>query len=154
MSHRRDRAAEEIRRELSNLLFEGLPDGPAPSVFLDRVDIAPDLSTARVFVSPAIPDQPYDEKELVKPLQQAEPWLRRKLFQRMRIRRVPRMKFMVDRGKQNSERINTLLDRIRKRGGMGVVLFAVLLQPFLQAAAPLERYEASATIMGSEVFTP
>lgn len=150
MSHRRDRAAEEIRRELSNLLFEGLPDGPAPSVFLDRVDIAPDLSTARVFVSPAIPDQPYDEKELVKPLQQAEPWLRRKLFQRMRIRRVPRMKFMVDRGKQNSERINTLLDRIRKRGGMGVVLFAVMLQPFLQAAAPLERYEASATIMGSE----
>ncbi len=45
------------------VLFEGLPDGPAPSVFLDRVDIAPDLSTARVFVSPAIPDQPYDEKE-------------------------------------------------------------------------------------------
>lgn len=150
MSHRRDRAAEEIRRELTTLLFEGLPDGPAPSVFLDRVDIAPDLSTARVYVSPAIPDQPYDEKELARPLQQAEPWLRQKLFHRMRIRRIPKMKFMVDRGKQNSERINTLLDRIKKRGGMGTVVLALMLQPLLQAAPPVERFEASANIMGSE----
>jgi thiamine biosynthesis lipoprotein len=150
MNHRRNRAAEEIRRELTNLLFEGLPDGPAPLVFLDRVEIAPDLSTARVFVSPSIPDRAYDEKELAKPLQNAEPWLRQKLFQRMRIRRIPRMTFMVDRGKQNAERINTLLDRIRKRGGMGVVLLALLLQPLMQAAPPLERYEASANIMGSE----
>ncbi len=151
MSHRRDRAAEEIRRELSNLLFEGLPKGETPSVFLDRVEIAPDLSTARVFVSPSIPGQPYVEKELVAPLQEAELYLRQQLFKRMRIRRVPRMKFCIDKGKEHAKRIEHLLDEVKKRGGMGVLLFALLWLPALQGAAQtVERYETSATIMGSE----
>lgn len=149
MSHRRDRAAEEIRRELSNLLFEGLPKGETPSVFLDRVEIAPDLSTARVFVSPSIPGQPYVEKELVAPLQEAELWLRQQLFKRMRIRRVPRMKFCIDKGKEHAKRIEHLLDEVKKRGGMGVLLFALLWLPGLQGAEA-QRYETSATIMGSE----
>ena len=151
MSHRRDRAAEEIRRELSNLLFAGLPKGETPSVFLDRVEIAPDLSTARVFVSPSIPGQPYVEKELVAPLQEAELWLRQQLFKRIRIRRVPRMKFCIDRGKEHAKRIEHLLDEVKKRGGMGVLLFAMMLQPWVAGAAQtLERYETSETIMGSE----
>lgn len=151
MSHRRDRAAEEIRRELSNLLFEGLPGGAeTPSVFLDRVEIAPDLSTAKVFVSPSIPGQEYVEKELVGPLQKAEPWLRQQLFQRMRIRRVPKMKFCVDKGKEHAKRIEHLLAEVKRRGGMGVLLFALLWLPGLQGAETLERYETSATIMGSE----
>jgi thiamine biosynthesis lipoprotein len=149
MSHRRDRAAEEIRRELSNLLFEGLPKGETPSVFLDRVEIAPDLSTARVFVSPSIPGQEYVEKELVGPLQEAEPWLRRQLFQRMRIRRVPKMKFCIDKGKEHAKRIEHLLAEVKKRGGMGMLLFALLWLPGLQGAEA-QRYETSATIMGSE----
>lgn len=150
MSHRRDRAAEEIRRELSNLLFEGLPKGETPSVFLDRVEIAPDLSTARVFVSPSIPGQEYVEKELVGPLQAAEPWLRQQLFQRMRIRRVPKLKFCIDKGKEHAKRIEHLLAEVKRRGGMGVLLFALLWLPGLQGAEALERYETSATIMGSE----
>ena len=149
MSHRRDRAAEEIRRELSNLLFEGLPKGETPSVFLDRVEIAPDLSTARVFVSPSIPGQEYVEKELVGPLQEAEAWLRQQLFQRMRIRRVPRMKFCIDKGKEHAKRIEHLLDEVKRRGGMGVLFFALLLPSWLQGAE-VQRYETSATIMGSE----
>ena len=150
MSHRRDRAAEEIRRELSNLLFEGLPKGETPSVFLDRVEIAPDLSTARVFVSPSIPGQSYVEKELCGPLQEAEPWLRQQLFQRMRIRRVPKMKFCIDKGKEHAKRIEHLLAEVKKRGGMGVLLFALFLPGWLHGAEALERYETSATIMGSE----
>jgi thiamine biosynthesis lipoprotein len=151
MSHRRDRAAEEIRRELSNLLFAGLPKGNTPSVFLDRVEIAPDLSTARVFVSPSIPGRPYVEKDLVAPLQEAELWLRQQLFKRMRIRRVPRMKFCIDKGKEHAKRIERLLDEVKKRGGMGVLLLAMLLQPWVAGAAQtLERYETSAMIMGSE----
>ena len=150
MSHRRDRAAEEIRRELSNLLFEGLPKGETPSVFLDRVEIAPDLSTARVFVSPSIPGQSYVEKELCGPLQEAEPWLRQQLFQRMRIRRVPKMKFCIDKGKEHANRIDHLLAEVKKRGGMGLLLFALFLPGWLHGAEALERYETSATIMGSE----
>jgi len=151
MSHRRDRAAEEIRRELSNLLFEGLPKGETPAVFLDRVEISPDLSTARVYVSPSIPGQPYVEKELCGPLQEAELYLRQQLFKRMRIRRVPRMKFCIDKGKEHAKRIEHLLDEVKKRGGMGVLLFALLLQPWVAGAAQtFERYETSATIMGSE----
>ena len=137
MSHRRDRAAEEIRRELSNLLFEGLPKGETPSVFLDRVEIAPDLSTARVFVSPSIPGQSYVEKELCGPLQEAEPWLRQQLFQRMRIRRVPKMKFCIDKGKEHAKRIEHLLADVKKRGGMGLLLFALFLPGWLHGAEAL-----------------
>ena len=118
-------------------------------MFLDRVEIAPDLSTARVFVSPSIPGQPYVEKELVAPLQEAELWLRQQLFKRMRIRRVPRMKFCIDKGKEHAKRIEHLLDEVKKRGGMGVLLFAMLWLPGLQGAE-VQRYETSATIMGSE----
>lgn len=132
------------------MLFEGLPGEETPSVFLDRVEIAPDLSTARVFVSPSIPGQEYVEKELVGPLQKAEPWLRQQLFQRMRIRRVPKMKFCVDKGKEHAKRIEHLLNEVKRRGGMGVLLFALLWLPGLQGAEALQRYETSATIMGSE----
>lgn len=133
------------------MLFEGLPKGETPSVFLDRVEISPDLSTARVFVSPSIPGQPYVEKELCGPLQEAELYLRQQLFKRMRIRRVPRMKFCIDKGKEHAKRIEHLLDEVKKRGGMGVLLFALLLQPWVAGAAQtFERYETSATIMGSE----
>ena len=113
------------------MLFEGLPKGETPSVFFDRVEIAPDLSTARVFVSPSIPGQEYVEKELVEPLQQSEPWLRQQLFKRMRIRRVPKLKFCIDKGKEHAKRIEHLLDEVKRRGGMGVLLFAVLWLPGL-----------------------
>jgi thiamine biosynthesis lipoprotein len=61
------------------------------------------------------------------------------------------MKFCIDKGKEHAKRIEHLLDEVKKRGGMGVLLLALLLQPWAAGAAQtLERYETSATIMGSE----
>jgi thiamine biosynthesis lipoprotein len=60
------------------------------------------------------------------------------------------MKFCIDKGKEHAKRIEHLLAEVKKRGGMGVLLFAMLWLPLLQGAEAPQRYETSATIMGSE----
>ncbi len=155
MSIRRSRAAEQIRRELTEILFERR-DADLPSVYLDKVELAPDFSFARVLVQPADPSaQPKDDAELVRPLQKIEPALRGEIARRMQLRKVPHFVFTFDRGQRNARRIEELLDQAKKRSkwtGELIVLLLLGVAALRAADAPpkLERYEASATIMGSE----
>jgi thiamine biosynthesis lipoprotein len=121
------------------------------------------MNSARVFVVPAGEEEFRTERELqraLRSLRQASGFLRHVLTQRGELQRVPELHFELDRGIQRGERINTLLERLRKRSksGLGVFLLAALAglgqaQEKQPDKTPQEkqaqRYEASATIMGS-----
>jgi thiamine biosynthesis lipoprotein len=113
-----------------------------------------DVRSARVLVVPASKDEFGTEKEMrqaLRALREASGFLRHTLTQRGEFRRVPELHFELDRGERHGERIDTLLERLRKKSKSGLLVFVLgglvgLGQA--QQAGP-ERFEASASIMGS-----
>jgi thiamine biosynthesis lipoprotein len=153
-NYRHARVADLIREELNEILL-GEADDPSLQRFtVTSVEPAADLGSARVFVTPAAPQEFRAEGELkaaLRALRQAKGYLRHVLSQRAELRRVPELNFELDRGMQRGERINTLLERLRKKSKSGLtVLVLGCLAGLGQAQdSQPERFEASASIMGS-----
>lgn len=146
----KQRLASKIRRELSEILASGVVDVDLPPFFIEKVDLTSDFATARCFIASAVPGEALDEARVLKPLRAAAPKLRSELSRRVRLRRTPEVAFLVDRGKQHQERIETLLANIKKRSGTAVLVVAALLGAAARAEQPsLERFEVEATVMGS-----
>ena len=104
---RPDRVAEEIRHALSELLTREVHDPGIGFVTLTRVKVSPDLQLARVYYT-----QIGDEKakrETVKALERATPFLRRQIGSRIRLRRVPEIRFEFDRSVEHQDRIEQIL---------------------------------------------
>ena len=153
-NHRQSRVAELIREELSEILLGEVEDPSLRAFAVTSVEPAADLSSARVFVAPASPQEFRTQGELkqaLRALRQAKGFLRHVLSQRAELRRVPELNFELDRGMQRGERINTLLERLRKKPKSGLaVLVLGCLAGLGHAQDPQpERFEASASIMGS-----
>ena len=112
MTHKVARASVTIQKELGALISTRLGDPRIPSIVsITRVDLAPDLSTARIFIS--TPGDEAERAEAAEALQSASGRLGRDLQSKMRIRRTPRLIFMVDdqiaQGKEMSEMIDRVL---------------------------------------------
>lgn len=150
---RRQRAAEDIRRELTAVLAEGLPGSRTPPVFFTRVELGPGYEIARVFLMPAVPGEMPDEAALIEPLERARGYLRKRLARRLDLRRTPQLEFRLDPGRVNEQRVETLLKRIAKRSKpLAAVVIAILLSCAARAddrPVQLERFEATASAMGS-----
>lgn len=153
-SHRHDRAAGTLRREISWIVARELRDPAAATVRVSEVVLSPDKSWARVRLAPWDPESGAElGEEPLRALERAAGFIRKGLAQRLRMRHVPDLHFEYDRGEQYAQRIDTLLDRIRKRSHKCLGLFlalATLQSADARDAPPLERLESSAAIMGSE----
>jgi FAD:protein FMN transferase len=153
-NYRQARVAELLREELNEILL-GEADDPTLQAFtVTSVEPAPDLGSARVFVTPTAPQEfrtDGERKRALRALRRAGGYLRHVLAQRGELRRVPELNFELDRGMQRGERINTLLERLRKKSKSGLAVVALAcLAGFGQAQETQpQRYEASASIMGS-----
>ncbi len=159
-NYRQARVAELIREELNEILL-GEVDNPSLQAFtVSSVEMAAGVTSARVFVTPAAQQEfrtEGDLKRALRALRQASGFLRHVLSQRADLRRVPELHFELDHGMQRGERINTLLERLRKKSKSGLSVVALLWLAGLGAAQTgqaaeqptTERYEESATIMGS-----
>ena len=104
---RPERVGEQIRQEISVLLLSAVHDPGIGLVTLTRVKVSPDLQLARVFYT-----QMGDEKartETRRALERATPFLRRQLGSRIRLRRVPELRFEFDTSVENQDRIERIL---------------------------------------------
>jgi len=150
---RRDRTAEQIRRELISILETEAGDERPEGVYLSKVELSPDYGYARILVTPAVVGETLDEKETVRPLKKLAPQLRNALARRLKLRRIPELDFRLDKGKLNEERIETLLARIKKRSkdpGPAALLLLMFFAPALTAERPEPtRFEAEAQAMGT-----
>ena len=108
---RPDRVAEQIRGELALLLTREVHDPGIGFVTLTRVQISPDLQVARVFYT-ALGDGTA-RKNSARALDRAAPFLRRQIGSRLRLKRVPELKFLYDESIAGQDRIEQLLNDIR-----------------------------------------
>lgn len=106
-SVRMERMAEELRRELSDILLNRINDPRLGMVMVTRVDVSRDLSMARVFVS-FMGDEDRQEQSL-RVLAHAGPFVRGELGRHLRLRRVPELRFLADPGIQYSIRLQGIL---------------------------------------------
>ena len=110
MTHKTARAGVTIQKELGALIDTHLSDPRLPDmVSVTKVDLAPDLSTARVYISTPLGGE---ERDLaVEALRSASGRLGRELQSRIRIRRMPRLIFAADDTLERGEDLDDMIDR-------------------------------------------
>ena len=113
-SPRPDRVADQIRAELALLLVREVHDPGIGFVTLTRVQISPDLQLARVYYTAlaATGDEAAARKNTSRSLERAAPFLRRQIGSRLRLKRVPELKFHYDDSIAGQDRIEQLLNEI------------------------------------------
>ncbi len=80
-------------------------------VTITRVQVSPDLQQARVFYT-TLGDEPARIKS-DRALHRAIPFLRRQIGSRLRLKRVPEIRFQYDKAIAGQDRIEQLLNEIR-----------------------------------------
>ena len=153
-SHRRERAASTLQREISRILSQEVRDPEVSAVRVSSVVLSADKRSAKVLVAGWISDSGVEsDPRPLRALARATPFIRTRLAKSLRMRHVPELRFEYDLSEQRTRRIDELLERIHKRArkGMAVLLAAGALQlGVARPASGTERMEAAAAIMGSE----
>lgn len=114
MTARTDRIDQLLREEIGAILAKDVQDPRIGFVTVTDVETAPDLSTARVWVS--VIGQPAERDLTVKALQHALPFVRHELGSRIRIRRIPELQLRVDDTVQRGTRVLQLLAELEAGG--------------------------------------
>jgi ribosome-binding factor A len=104
---RPERVGEEIREELGVILAREVHDPGIGFVTLTRVKVSPDLQLARVFYTLIGDDRA--KRDTQKALERATPFIRRQIGARVRLRRVPEIRFEFDAGVEHQERVERIL---------------------------------------------
>jgi ribosome-binding factor A len=107
---RPDRVADQIRGELGQLLARDVHDPGLGFVTLTRVEVTPDLQHARIFFT-TLGDEKA-QRNSARALERASPFLRRQIGSRLRLRRVPDLKFIYDESIAGQDRIEQLINEL------------------------------------------
>jgi ribosome-binding factor A len=94
MTQRTKRIDELLRQEIGQALEREVTDPGIGFVTVTKVETAPDLSHARVWVSVIGSDE--RRKEALAGLRRAMPYIRRGLGQKIRLRRIPELDVRLD----------------------------------------------------------
>ena len=116
-SDRMRRVDEAIREVLSDSVGHGLKDPRIGFVTVTRVEVTPDLRTARVYVGVLGTEK--QRQASLTGLRQATGFLRRALGQSLRLRYTPELVFTYDEGLEASDRVAQLLAEISRPAAPG-----------------------------------
>lgn len=113
-SRRVSRVSSLIKREVSQMLINGIKDDRVGSgmVSITDVDVSGDLQHATIFVS--IYGTEAAREETMEGLRASQSFVRRELSHRIRLRRSPEVIFQEDRSLQRGDEMIHLLNRISK----------------------------------------
>jgi len=106
-----ERTNADILRVLSVALRQKAHTEILSDVSILKVDASKDLSTARVYIS----TQSNIRQEIVlSELNKLNGFFRNEIAQNIKIRRVPNLRFIVDEGSKNVNRVEELLQQISR----------------------------------------
>ncbi len=99
------RVADQIQRDLSELIARELKDPRVGMVTINAVEVTPDYAHAKVFFS-LLTGNP---EEATQGLNAAAGFLRNGLFKRLHIHTVPTLHFVFDRTTERASDMNALI---------------------------------------------
>lgn len=109
--HRVSRLNEQLRREITDIVRNGVRDPRIGMVTVTDVSTTADLEHARVFVTMLGEDE--ERESTLAGLRAAAPFIRGELGRRLRIRHTPELRFEVDASLDHARRIEELLRTVR-----------------------------------------
>ena len=111
-SRRVERVGALIRKEISELLINGIRDDRVHQgmVSITEVEVSGDLQHCKIFVS--VFGEAAAREQVLDGLQAASGYLRGELGRRLQMRRAPEVVFHLDRGLERGTSILGLLNRL------------------------------------------
>ncbi|WP_010269455.1 30S ribosome-binding factor RbfA [Paenibacillus senegalensis] len=109
---RTGRVAEQIKKELSQILQSEFKDPRVGFITLTGVDVTNDLSQAKVFLSVMGTEE--QKEESLRTLTRASGFLRSELAKKIRLRVMPELLFKVDSSIDYGSHIEKLLHEIQE----------------------------------------
>jgi ribosome-binding factor A len=110
--YHRDRVAETLREEISGMIAGELADPRISFAYVSEVVINPGGKSAKVFI--AVDGGEAEEEKTRDALTNARGFIRHELLERMGVRHVPELTFLIDKSNHLKLRIDELLGRSRK----------------------------------------
>ena len=105
---RSSRVAEQVQRELAELIRLELKDPRVGLVTLTGVELTPDYAHAKVFYTTLA--DPSARQDIDTGLRRASGFLRRELGRRIRIHTLPELHFVFDESVERGDRLSRLID--------------------------------------------
>jgi len=115
-SSRIARVGDQIQRQLAQILATELADARVPAVTVSGVEVSRDLRNARVFLTPPAGSDP---DTVLRAVNHAASFLRRRLGERVRMKYLPRLRFEYDVTLDRAERLAALLEQAKTTRGSG-----------------------------------
>lgn len=110
MGRRVERLNEQLKREISDILRFGVKDPRVGMVTVTDARTSADLALAQIFV--AISGDEAERAQTLEGLAAAGPYIRSELGKRMKIRKVPELRFRTDESLDYAMRIERLLGEV------------------------------------------
>jgi ribosome-binding factor A len=109
-TYRKERLNELFWQEINSIVMYDLSDPRVADIGVSMVDVAPDLTTARVFITPLYED--VDAVGVLKGLNAAQGYIRTQLAQRIKIRHIPELIFKIDHSYLQARRVDDILNAL------------------------------------------
>lgn len=103
------RVAEQIKRELAQMIQMEVKDPRIGFVSLTDVELTPDYAHAKVFFTSLRGRE--DAQAIISGLRSASSFLRRELGRRVRIHTTPELHFVYDESVEHGSQLSALIDR-------------------------------------------
>ena len=110
-SRRQEQVAEQIQRELGDMLLRSTNDPRIGFASVTTVQVSADLRHAKVFVS--VLGTEHERKETMTALRHATGYLRRELAARISFKFVPDLAFISDGSIEQGDRMLRLIEQVR-----------------------------------------
>lgn len=115
---RTDRVAEQLQREIAQIIQQDIKDPRLGMVTVSGVDISKDLYYATAYVTfLGIGDDEKSIKEALSILNQASGYVRSLLGKRMKMRVIPNLKFEYDSSIATGSEMSALINKARNKDG-------------------------------------
>ena len=90
---RAQRVSDNIRREIANIFSFEISDPRLKSLTVTEVKLSDDLSSAKIFLSNYLNQ---DQDGLSKALENSKPFVKKKLGQNIKLKKMPELLFFID----------------------------------------------------------
>jgi len=111
--HHMERIVEALKEEIGSIVEGQLGDPRIALCIVSEVVLNPDGKSARVFLE--VQGDEREQRQTLKAVNAAKGYIRRELLERLGVRHVPDLTFLLDRSEEYGARIDELLGRIKKR---------------------------------------
>ncbi|WP_339288838.1 30S ribosome-binding factor RbfA [Ureibacillus sp. FSL K6-0786] len=111
MSLRANRVAEQMKKELGDIIGRKLKDPRVGFVTVTAVELTGDLQQATIYITTLGDEE--EKNETLKALEKAKGFIRTEIGQRIRLRRTPELLFKFDSSIEYGNKIEQLLRTIK-----------------------------------------